>query len=314
MNARSASFAVVVSDNGSTDGSVQWIRDTYPETAVLENGTNLGFSGGNNVAIRSSTARYVLLLNNDVEVEPDWLDPLVDRAESDQMIGAVVPKILQYDDRTSFEYAGAAGGYLDDFGYPFARGRIFDTIEVDTGQYDEAADVFWGSGAALLLRRSALDRAGLLDERFFMHMEEIDLCWRLRRHGFRVVFEPQSRVYHIGGASLPSGDPRKTYYNFRNSLLTLYKNGGRSAWPRRFALRLVLDALAVCRFAVSGRFGAASAVMRAYVDAHKMKAAYREVRTYRDEAPPSYRGSVVADYFLRRRRRFSELPQSRFRI
>jgi hypothetical protein len=255
----------------------------------------------------------VLLLNNDVEVEPGWLTPLVERAESDPMIGAVVPKILQYDNRTLFEYSGAAGGYLDDFGYPFARGRIFDTVEVDAGQYDESTDVFWGSGAALLIRRSALEQAGLLDERFFMHMEEIDLCWRLRRLGFRVVYEPRSRVYHIGGASLPSGDPRKTYYNFRNSLLTLYKNGGRSAWPRRFASRLALDTLAVCRFALSGRLRSAAAVVRAYVDAHGMKAAYRELRTDRDEAPPPYRGSIVADYFLRRRRRFSELRRSRFR-
>lgn len=304
-------FNVIVVDNASSDGTVSWLRENHPDTRILEMTENLGFAEGNNAAIRDSTATYVVLLNNDVEVEPDWLGHLVNRAESDPSIAAVVPKLLQYENRSSFEYAGAAGGHLDRYGYPFARGRLFDTLEIDRGQYDDAADCFWGSGAALLLRCSALDETGLLDPTFFMHMEEIDLCWRLHRAGFRVVCEPAARAYHIGGASLSPRDPQKVFYNFRNSLLMLYKNGGRREWSRRFAVRLILDAVAAIRFVSVGRLRSAFAVLRAYRSAHKMKRSYRTSRPQSDGDIPIYPESIVKAYYLRGKKRFSDLDHDR---
>ncbi|MEO1077116.1 MAG: glycosyltransferase family 2 protein, partial [Bacteroidota bacterium] len=218
------SFEIVVADNASTDDTVAWLAATHPEVRVIPHPENWLFARGNNEAIRHTESEYVCLLNNDVEVPPGWLAPLVRVLDTMPEVAAVQPKLLQHGDRTQFEYAGASGGFLDAVGYPFTRGRLFDTLEPDAGQYDDARDVFWASGAALLLRRSALDDVGLLDETFGMHMEEIDLCWRLWRAGWRVRVEPSAEVYHIGGASLPQGDPRKTYLNFRNSLLMLFKN------------------------------------------------------------------------------------------
>ncbi len=313
MATRYETFRVVVADNASSDDTVDWIRERYPDVSIVEHDANYGFSAGNNRAIETSDADYVVLLNNDVEVHRDWLSHLVDRAESDHLIGAVSPKLLQFDDRGRFEYAGAAGGYLDEYGYPFARGRIFDTLEVDDAQYDNPASVFWGSGAALLIRRRILARTGLLDEHFYMHMEEIDLCWRIQRAGFTVVCEPQAIAYHIGGASLGPRDPRKVFYNFRNSLLMLYKNGGQRQWPRRFLVRLCLDGLAGIRFLLLGRPGAAWAIVRAYYSAHVLKSEYASQRGQEDEIPPSYRGSIAIAYYLRGLKRFADLPSARFR-
>jgi GT2 family glycosyltransferase len=222
--------------------------------------------------------------------------------------------MLQYDDRDRFEYAGAAGGFLDRAGYPFTRGRLFDTMERDRGQYDDARDVFWATGAALLLRRSALDEVGLLDERFEMHMEEIDLCWRLQRHGYRVRVEPASTVYHIGGASLPQSSPRKTYYNFRNSLLMLYKNLSPSAWRTTLPLRLTCDLAALGRTLAFGNVQEAKAILRAYRDAFRMRRHYREERPGPSDPTvrPPYQGLVPVDYYLRGRHTFAELPPSNF--
>ena len=194
-----------------------------------------------------------VLLNNDVEVPRDWLTPLVNKMEADPSVGAVQPKLLQMDDRSQFEYSGAAGGHLDRFGYPFTRGRIFFTMEEDLQQYDSVAPIFWASGAAIVLRKSALDRVGLLDERFVLHMEEIDLCWRLQRFGYSIVAIPDSEVYHIGGASLPSTNPMKTYYNFRNGLLMLYKNLPPDQWLRIFPMRALLDLIAAMRPTLPGQ-------------------------------------------------------------
>jgi len=222
--------------------------------------------------------------------------------------------MLQYDERDRFEYAGAAGGYLDRVGYPFARGRLFDTMERDRGQYDDARDVFWATGAALLLRRSALDEVGLLDERFEMHMEEIDLCWRLQRHGYRVRVAPESTVYHIGGASLPQSSPRKTYYNFRNSLLMLYKNLPSSAWRKTLPLRVACDTAALGRVLLQGKAEEARAIVRAYRDAFRLRRHYRDTRPDSSDPTvrPPYRGLVPIDYFLRGRRTFAALPPGNF--
>ncbi len=306
---------IILADNASTDGTAEWVQIHHPEVRIVRHPENWAFCRGNNAALPHASGEIVVLLNNDVETPPGWLEPLVERFVADERIGAAGPKLLGYVDRSRFEYAGAAGGFLDRHGYPFTRGRIFDTLEEDRGQYDDPRDVFWVSGAAIMLRRSALDRVGLLDERFVMHMEEIDLCWRLRRAGYRVVSEPGSVVYHIGGASLPQGNPRKTYLNFRNSLLMLYKNLPDAEWKKVFRERLPLDGLAAFRALASGRPGEAAAILRAYRDAHHMAPSYDAVRPRPGDPTvfPAYRGSVVADYFLRGRRRFSDLPEALFR-
>jgi hypothetical protein len=305
---------IIFADNASTDGTAAWIAREYPEVKIVRHPDNWLFCRGNNAALPHATGRFVVLLNNDVEVPPDWLDPLVEAAVQSPDVAAVQPKMLQFDDRTRFEYAGAAGGFLDRAGYPFTRGRLFDTMEVDRGQYDDARDVFWATGAALLLRRSALDEVGLLDERFEMHMEEIDLCWRLQRHGYRVRVEPASTVYHIGGASLPQSSPRKTYYNFRNSLLMLYKNLPPAAWRRTIALRMACDTAALGRTLAQGALQEAGAILRAYRDAFRMRRHYRDMRPGPAAATvlPPYRGVAPVDYFVRGRRTFEELPSANF--
>lgn len=304
---------IVLADNGSTDDSVAWVQANFPAVRVIAMGENLGFCGGNNRAIEQTDSPFVVLLNNDVEVEPDWLEPLIRRADTDPTIAAIQPKLLQFDDHERFEYAGAAGGHIDRLGYPFARGRVFFEVEEDAGQYDDAVDVFWATGAALMLRREALDEVGLLDEAFEFHMEEIDLCWRLRSAGYRVMVEPASRAYHIGGGSLPQESPRKTAYNFRNSLLMLYKNLPASQWWRVFPQRIVMDGIALVRFVGLGEFAQAGAVMRAYWQAHRMKSGY-ERPTDGGTVPPSYAKSIVADYYLRGKKHFSELESKDFRL
>jgi len=302
---------IVLADNASTDGSSAWVAATYPEVVIVRHPENGLFCRGNNAAIPHTTGEYVVLLNNDVEVPPNWLDPLVQEM-ADPSVGAVQPKMLQYDDRERFEYAGAAGGFIDRLGYPFTRGRVFDTMEADHGQYDDARDVFWATGAALMLRRSALDAVGLLDERFEMHMEEIDLCWRLQRHGYRIRVAPDSTVYHIGGASLPQGNPRKAYYNFRNSLLMLYKNLPPAEWRRVMGQRVALDAAAAARAFLQGNRDEARAILRAYRDAFATLDAFASVRPSTSSVRPPYRGCIAVDYFLRGRTTFGELPEARF--
>ena len=306
---------IILADNASTDGSAAWVADAYPSVKIVRHPENWLFCRGNNAALPHATGKYVLFLNNDVEVPPHWLRPLVATMEQEAEIGACQPKLLQYDDRQRFEYAGAAGGFLDRLGYPFARGRVFFTAEEDRGQYDAPCDIFWATGAAILLRRAALDAVGPFDERFEMHMEEIDLCWRLQRAGYRIRSVPESTVYHIGGASLARGDARKVYYNFRNSLLMLYKNLPPSIWRRTAPQRLALDTVAALRALLMGRPREAQAIVRAYRDSYRMRSNYEDVRpqSVEEAVLPPYDGSIVVDYFLRRRRRFSDLPAERFR-
>lgn len=306
---------ILFADNASTDGSAAWIAREYPSVKIVRHPENWLFARGNNQALAHATGDYIVLLNNDVEVPPDWLHPLVETMTSNPDVGAVQPKLLQYNDRDRFEYAGAAGGFIDRVGYPFARGRVFNTMESDHGQYDDACDIFWATGAAILLRRSALDTVGLLDENFEMHMEEIDLCWRLQRAGYRVLVEPKSAVYHIGGASLPQSSPRKTYYNFRNSLLLLYKNLPPSGWQSTIVLRMACDLAALARAVVTGKMAEAAAILTAYRDAVRMAPSYSDSRPSEQDPSvlPPYRGLIPVDYFLHGRQTFSSLPASRFR-
>lgn len=298
---------VVVADNASTDGTAAWLAAHHPSVRVVRLAENGRFCRGNNAAIPHTSGRYVCLLNNDVEVPPDWLGPLVEAMEADPRLGAVQPKLLQLADPSRFDYAGAAGGFLDRFGYPFARGRLFGSLERDTGQYDEPRDVFWASGAALLLRRAALEEVGLLDERLEMHMEEIDLCWRLWRGGWRVRAVPRARVFHLGGGSLPHGDARKTYYNFRNSFLLLHKHLPRRTLRRLEPLRYALDTLAAAHALARGRLADVAAIARAHRDYRRMKRLYPPPTDTRDV--PLYAGSIALEHFVRGIRTFAELER-----
>lgn len=266
---------LVVADNGSTDGSQEWVRREYPSVRLLEFGRNLGFAAGYNRALRETDRPFTLLLNSDVEVTPGWWQPLLEFMEKHPEAGACQPKVLSYRHPEMFEYAGAAGGLLDRLGYPYCRGRLFDRIEEDHGQYDSAPEqVAWASGAALLVRTEAYFKVGGLDEDFFAHMEEIDLCCRLQGAGYSVWCVPFSKIYHVGGASLAQGDPKKTYLNFRNNLLLLYKNLPRKRGRKILFMRRLMDTLAWGMFLAKGDFSNAGAVLKAHRDFRRMKKKY----------------------------------------
>jgi GT2 family glycosyltransferase len=239
---------IVVADNGSKDDSLAFISKNFSGVEIIDLGKNLGFCGGYNHALKKVDAGYFVLLNNDVEVTPGWLKPMKDVLDKDPSIGSVQPKILSYHQKHLFEYAGAGGGLIDSLGYPFCRGRVFDTVEKDTGQYNDTTPVFWTSGACMMIRSELFGMLGGLDEDFFAHMEEIDLCWRMKRSGSTAFYVGSSTVYHVGGGTLAASNPMKTYYNFRNGLNMLIKNeqGGRLLW--KLPLRLMLDWIAAARF------------------------------------------------------------------
>lgn len=253
---------VIVADNGSTDDSCEMLAREFPQVRLIQLPENYGFAEGYNRALAQVDAEYFLLLNSDVEVEKGWLKPLLDYMDAHPDVAACQPKLLSYKARQSFEYAGAAGGFMDRYGYPFCRGRVFADVEQDAGQYDHVTDIFWATGAALMVRSSDWNAAGGLDGRFFAHQEEIDLCWRLRSRGRRIVCIPQSRAWHVGGASLEQGNPRKTFLNFRNNLSMLYKNLPDAELRPVMRLRWWLDYLAALQFVLKGDFANARAVRR----------------------------------------------------
>lgn len=310
---------VVVADNGSTDGSLLFMTEHYPQVQCIDLGRNFGFAEGYNQAIKAVRSEYVVLLNSDVEVTAGWLNPIIEMMERDRNIAVAQPKILALLEKNRFEYAGACGGWLDALGYPFCRGRIFADTEVDTGQYDDEADVFWAGGAAFVIRRELYENFGGFDGDFFAHSEEIDLCWRLKRAGYRVVVQPRSVVYHLGGGTLAYNTPRKTYLNFRNSLFTILKNehAGRLLWL--FPLRLLMDGLAGLLFLSQGKWAHIVSILRAHLRLYasvpvllqKRMDGYRTVETFRNWPQPNrkgrYRGSIVWQYYARKVRKFSDL-------
>lgn len=306
----------IIVDNASTDNSVVYLKSNHPHLKLILSEQNLGYTGGNNVGIRESSGQYVVLLNNDVEVAPDWLDRLVETAEADDHIGALQPKLQSMINKGYFEYAGASGGFIDKWGFPFLRGRIFDTIERDNGQYDDVREIFWASGAALFLRRKSLDESGLLDETFFMHFEEIDLCWRLHHLGYSVKVVPQSVVYHYVSASLPAANYRKLYWNHRNNLLLLIKNLSRNRLLTVVFWRMTLDGVAGFQGLLTGQPQRIVAVLHAhwwiYTNLKTIRRLRREVRSLRRNSREEYlhliySGSIVVDYFLKRKREFNTL-------
>jgi GT2 family glycosyltransferase len=256
---------VIVADNGSTDQSLKILATQFPTVTVIKLEKNYGFCGGYNRALKQVDAEYYVLLNSDVEVTPNWLKPIVNLLELNSSIAAAQPKILSYHQKDHFEYAGAGGGFIDSLGYPFCRGRLFDFTEKDNGQYNDTREIFWATGACMFIRSKVYHDLGGLDEDFFAHMEEIDLCWKIQRSGTEVYYCGESHVYHVGAGTLAKSSPRKTYYNFRNGLSLITKHWSSTALFTRLPLRLLLDYVAAFRFLIAGRIGDASAIIRAHI-------------------------------------------------
>lgn len=303
---------VVVADNASTDDSLEMLSREFPTVRQIILDQNYGFAEGYNRALNQVEAEYVVLLNSDVEVTEGWLQPLVAHLDNNREVAACQPKLLAHYDRTLFEYAGASGGYIDRFGYPFCRGRIFDTIEHDKGQYDDITDIFWATGACLMIRLATYREAGGLDARFFAHNEEIDLCWRLQLYGYRITCVPSSVVYHLGGGTLPKGNPRKTYLNFRNNLTMLYKNLPEKDLASVMRWRLLLDYIAALQALLKGNLGDVKAIIHARRDFHRWKSDYLPIRAAIQEKAVIHNRltapySILAAYFLRQKRLFNQL-------
>lgn len=302
---------VVVADNASTDDSPDWVRQHCPEAEVLALPTNTGYTGGYNASLKQIQAEYYVLLNSDVEVTAGWLEPLVALADREPSLGAAQPRIRAFHQPDRFEYAGAAGGFIDHLGYPFCRGRIFQELEQDTDQYTDERRVFWATGACMFVRAAVYHQLGGLDDRFFAHMEEIDFCWRLQRAGHEVWVSPKSIVYHVGGGTLPKYNPRKTFLNFRNNLLMLYKNLDFNEFKKVYRIRWWLDRLAALQFLLTSGKADAQAVLLAHRDFNKLRASYprNEQKPHWKGFPGVYPRSILLDHYLRGIKRFSELER-----
>ncbi len=307
--------AVYVADNASTDGSVGYLRTSHPKVRVLVLERNWGFAEGYNRALSQIEAEYYVLLNSDVEVTPHWLTPLVSFMDGHPEVAACQPKLLSVNQRHAFEYAGAAGGFIDRLGYPFCRGRLFDTVEEDKGQYDSPMEIHWATGACLMVRSADYRESGGLDGRFFAHNEEIDLCWRLRIMGRRIYCLPQSKVYHLGGGTLPKGNARKTFLNFRNNLTMLYKNLPEDELRQVMAARWFLDYLAAVQTLVLNRnWGDFKAIFKARREFRKWRDSFKDdrlrIQKMRTAPLVRYRApfSLLWQYYVCRHRVFSQLP------
>ncbi|MBL7813329.1 MAG: glycosyltransferase family 2 protein [Bacteroidetes bacterium] len=300
---------IVVADNASSDGSAEYVKQYHPDIELVEMKENRGYAGGYNACLKGRTADYFVLLNSDAEPAPGWLPPLIDQAENHPECAAVQPALLDFYNREKYEYAGAAGGFLDHYGYPFCRGRIFGNLENVEGQYSEPEEIFWASGAALFMRRTAWEQAGGLDETFFAHMEEIDLCWRLKNKGWEIWACPDSTVYHMGGATLSNQSPRKTYLNFRNGLLMLYKNLHEKELNRVIFRRKLLDGLAAVFFMLQGKFNHIPQIWKAHRHFDKMKRNFSRPASNKpmSELTGVLKGSLVFRYFLKGQKTTTQL-------
>lgn len=305
--------SIYVADNGSSDESCDVVRNEFPAVKLMVLDHNYGFAEGYNRALAQVDEEYAVLLNSDVEVTRGWLSPMTQFLDSNPEVAACQPKLLSFKQKDFFEYAGAAGGFIDKWGYTFCRGRIFNTVERDSGQYDDTTDVFWATGAALMIRNEVYKNNGGLDGRFFAHMEEIDLCWRLRSRGYRIACVPQSHVYHVGGATLKKENPQKTYLNFRNNLLMIYKNASDCQLKKIMLFRKVFDNVAALKFLASGDYAAFKAVRKARRDFKAMRSGYDKARAENmklavtTRIPEVLKSSILYKYYLGFKHTYSSL-------
>ncbi len=304
---------VIVADNASIDNSVEMLKATFPQVTLLLNTSNDGFAGGYNWALKRIEADYFVLLNSDVDVDAGWIEPVIEMMETNKSIAAVQPKILDFHKPAQFEYAGASGGWIDILGYPFSRGRIFDMCEQDNHQYDDAVPVFWASGAAMFVRSNVFHEVGGFDDYFFAHQEEIDLCWRMQLAGYSIMVQPASKVYHIGGGTLPKGY-QKNYLNYRNNLILLSKNLSITEKLWKQPLRLLLDGMAIVKALVAFEINTAKAIIVAYISFVKWRfLSSKRMKVTNSKKPMTslagvYKGSVVWQYFIKKIQHFNKLP------
>ena len=304
---------IIVADNGSTDDSESFLAANYPQIRRIIFDRNYGFAGGYSLALSQLEHEYIVLLNSDVEVCAGWLDIALDYLDTHPEVAALQPKLLDFNNKAAFEYAGASGGFIDIYGYPFCRGRIFTTVEKDLGQYNNPEEVFWATGACLFIRLKDYNEAGGLDKNFFAHQEEIDLCWRLRARGKKIVCLPQSVVYHIGGATLKMEHPQKTFLNFRNNLLMVYKNLTEKYYHRAMVFRFIFDYLASLHFLLKGYPANAWSIIKARLDFHRQKKYYRTIRKDNldktiDELPSGILfHSILLKYYLNNQKNYTQI-------
>lgn len=306
---------VVVADNASTDDSMEFLTAHYPAVLQIQNTRNEGFAKGYNTALKQVEAPYYVLLNSDVEVTPGWIEPIIELMERDINIAACQPKILSWHDKKMFEYAGGAGGWIDVFGYAFCRGRVFNVFEEDRGQYNDTTPVFWATGCALFVRSAVYHKMNGLDEHFFAHQEEIDLCWRMQLSGYSIFACPQSIVYHVGGGSLPQGNPRKIFLNYRNSLIMLAKNYSVAEKLWKLPFRLVLDGISVLPPLLKGDIQYLWSVLKAHFSFYRwllIKKDHRFFPSKRSNQPAGvYKGSIVWQFFIKKKWHFEEIVDSK---
>jgi GT2 family glycosyltransferase len=298
---------IVVADNASTDDSVEYVRSHFPEIRIIQLEKNFGFAEGYNRALAQVDSKYYVLINSDIEVTPGWLDPIISVLENNTDVAACMPKLLSFNQREYFEYAGAAGGFIDYLGYPFCKGRIFDYVEIDQGQYDGIYDVFWATGACFAIKADIYKELGGLDPYFFAHMEEIDLCWRLKNLGHKIQCNTNSTVYHVGGGTLHKSNPRKTYLNFRNNLILLHKNLSFGRLIFIMPVRFAMNFLSVLKYLKANNISDAKAVLMAYWGYVKYLFSTKQKTIVKMYPTEIYKRSIVVDFFIRKKFKFSDL-------
>ncbi len=302
---------IVIADNNSSDGSIDFIMNSYPEILLISFTKNYGFCGGYNRALKQLNTDIFVIINSDIEVTKNWITPVLQLFDKDDKIAAVQPKLLDFNFRNKFEYAGGAGGFIDKYGYPFCRGRIFDTIETDIGQYNEDREIFWASGACLFIRKDLFDFYGGFDDDFFAHMEEIDLCWRMKLDGYKVYYCGNSVVYHVGGGTLAYANPQKTFLNFRNSLLVLIKNLPTQELIWKIPIRLVLDYIASFKYVLSGKIIDAFMIIKAHFYVLFNLSITINKRNFKSMSNKKLAGVypklLLSDYYIKKNRNFSDL-------
>lgn len=306
---------IVVVDNCSTDNSVEFLKQQYPSVAIIEFDKNWGFAEGYNKALALLQTPYFILLNSDVEVTPKWLEPLLSVLTNNKdQVAAVQPKILSEKNKSYFEHAGASGGFIDKYGYPFCRGRIFDTVEIDNSQYNDSIEIFWASGACLAIDAKLYFEVGGLDETFFAHMEEIDLCWRLNARGYKLKCIPQSTIYHVGGATLTENSPQKVFLNFRNNLIMLYKNLPDGVLKKTLRVRLFLDYIAAFQMLINGNKENYKAILKARREFNKLKKTIYKSKRIENlkesitfDISTIYNKSILFDFFIRKKKKYNSL-------